>query len=306
MSKSEFAITRDLFTAYTGYNKPLSFAEWLEVADDCKAAVLYCQFYEQITLAWYKLVSVYSSDADGVAEVLQYLQKNVQTIKDDPKRFSPSYIYKVAYNCLYCLCRDPNRYKAIYENEMSNLVPGPDGDYLDLFDTVANVNIFDDARVNEAKAAIWKLVDEEINRRESIQPGSGKDFAIVVSELIGDRQDFTGYYHSFDFKPADDVEYKVYKKSEETSLSNAVARAEAIKAKYGADLQSDIVATVKERNGKQFVKLEYSVKEERTYKGAQNFTERECNSVDDEVRASIISVLEVMLQPYKAILCESL
>ena len=107
--KNDFYVTRDLFREYVRYTNPLSYSEWCNIPDDNKAAVLYLQFFDQITLAWYKMKSVYSVEADGVGEVLQYLQKNVDKIRNDEKRFTPAYIYKVCSNCLYCLCRDPNR-----------------------------------------------------------------------------------------------------------------------------------------------------------------------------------------------------
>lgn len=184
---NEFYNTRNLFVEYTGYTGPLSYEEWLAVPDDHKAAVLFCQFFDVITLAWYKAASVYSEEADGVAEVLQYLQKAVDggkkknpaiMIKGNPKRFTPNYIYRISYNCLYCLCRDPNQHKRRYENECSNIVMCGE-DELDLFDTVVDINgdieLSDDAR----REKFWDII-------ESV----GDDAVTVVCKLLGEDLDW--------------------------------------------------------------------------------------------------------------------
>ena len=178
-TKNEFYVTRDLFREYTHFNKPLTYVEWMEVPDDSKAAVLYLQFFEQITLAWYKMKSVYSVEADGVAEVLQYLQKNVEKIKNDEKRFTPAYIYRVCSNCLYCLCRDPNRYKRAYENECSNIIRYGDED-LDLFDTVVkSEDLHETFSKDVIKEAFWELLKD-----------CDRDTQVVIAKLIGGDVDF--------------------------------------------------------------------------------------------------------------------
>ena len=130
-----FYSTRDLFRNHINYTAPLSYEEWLATADDNKAAVLYVQFFDQITLAWYKVKSFYTLEEDAVSTVLQYLMKNVPIIEKDSKRFKASYIYRVAYNCLYCICHDYQTDKTRWEMECSNIVEVGD-DVLDLFDTV--------------------------------------------------------------------------------------------------------------------------------------------------------------------------
>lgn len=177
---SEFEVTRRMFRDYTGYSKPLSFSEWNALSSDYKAAVLYCQFYEQITLAWYKLKSVYSVEADGVAEVMQYLQKNVPIIEEQSTRFTSAYIYKVCYNCLYCLCRDPNRYKRAYENECSAYLDH-DGEELCLFDLVPDNGdmLFASSRSPSVREEIWAIVNS-----------LGVDAQIVVADLIDDLTDY--------------------------------------------------------------------------------------------------------------------
>ena len=53
MYYNPFTETKNLFAQYLEYDRPLDFDQWAQVADDQKAAVLYLQFYDQITLAWY-------------------------------------------------------------------------------------------------------------------------------------------------------------------------------------------------------------------------------------------------------------
>lgn len=178
-TKNDFYVTRDLFIEYTHYTKPLTYYEWLELPDDSKAAVLYVQFFSQVTLAWYKMKSVYSVEADGVAEVLQYLQKNVEKIKNDEARFKPAYIYKVCKNCLYCLCRDPNRYKRVYQNECSNIIRYGEED-LDLFDTVVETEDLHEVFSQDIiKEAFWDLIKD-----------CDRETKVVIAKLIGGDVDF--------------------------------------------------------------------------------------------------------------------
>lgn len=150
-----FSETRNLFISGTGYTRPLSYEEWLIVPQEHKAAVLFVQFYEQITLAWYKTKSFFVLEEDGVSTMLQYLVKNVPIIEKDPKRFKPSYIYKVAYNCLYCISHDIKRDIERFENEVSNIVYCGE-DQLDLFDTVvSNSDIYDEISREE----FWRVIE---------------------------------------------------------------------------------------------------------------------------------------------------
>lgn len=180
MTNNEFAITRNIFAEHINYQKPMSFEEWMDTSDDLKAAVLFVQFYEQITLAWFKLVSVYATEQDGVAEVLQYLMKNVDIIKNNPNRFTPNYIYTVAYNCLFCLCRRNGRSQKIYDNEcVASNIPGYDEEH-DVFDTVPSDGGFEDSEIDKQREAFWSLIESK-----------GRDTIVVVAELLGDTVDWT-------------------------------------------------------------------------------------------------------------------
>ena len=173
-----FYTTRNFYRDYINYENPLSYDEWLAIADDNKAAVLYVQFYDQITLAWQKVKSFYTLEEDGVSTMMDYLIKNVELIKADKKRFSPRYIYRVAFNCLYCICHDLLRPRQTFENECSNLISCGE-DTLDLFDLAA-ANDDDDISItlmsSKEDENFWKLFED-----------TDVDTQTVISRLIGEE-----------------------------------------------------------------------------------------------------------------------
>lgn len=183
---TQFQQTKIRFREFANYERPLTYDEWMDAPDECKAAILYVQFYDQITLAWMKTKDVYTDINDGVSEILQYLNKNVEKIKADGKRFTPNYIYRVAFNCLSCLSwNDPelNHRCRTYHNEVSNIV-GYGEDELDLFDTIVDERSetgseFDfegnhSYLVNATK--FWDIVES-----------MGKKTKLVVAKLLGEK-----------------------------------------------------------------------------------------------------------------------
>lgn len=174
MYYNPFTETKNLFAQYLEYDRPLDFDQWAQVADDQKAAVLYLQFYDQITLAWYKADSLNrGSEEDAVSTVLQYLQKNVPIILATPKKFTPNYIYRVAYNCLYCICHDIKRDKERFAFEVRSTVPTGDGNELDLCDLVPDHD--EDITITKLKEYFWANIDD-----------LGEEAHAVVSKLIGE------------------------------------------------------------------------------------------------------------------------
>ena len=191
-----FFDTRSRFIEYTDYTEPLTFEEWRLKPDELKAGLLFVQFYNEITLAWDKADSRdFGDDAEGVTTILQYLQKQVSHVqyyrKDDitkkagvefrrnnpggyitivhhyieenPSKFSSSYIYKIAYNCLYCICgHDRKRDKDKMENEISNIIDN-DGTEGDLFDTVIDWSKSAESIVLqlEFEKQFWDIVEGE-------------------------------------------------------------------------------------------------------------------------------------------------
>ena len=159
---NEFYETRNLFRTAVGYNRPLSYDEWSAVADDHKVAVLYCQYFDQIVMAWYKSKSFYASEEEGVETVIQYLMKNVPIIQDNSSRYKASYIYRVAYNCLYCISHDRMIDKQRFSMEVSNVVASDSGDDLDLFDLAEDVcsdHEFDVDR-NMLSKKFWQMMED--------------------------------------------------------------------------------------------------------------------------------------------------
>lgn len=191
-----FYDTKQLFIEYTQYAHSLTYDEWLSEPDDHKAALLFIQFYSEITLAWEKADSIgFGDDMEGVTTILQYLEKHVNhleyylkdnptkkanaeyrrqhpdgyitinrhMIAEDPKKFSGAYIYRVAYNCLYCICgHDRQCDKDRIANEVSNTAV-VDGVEFDLYDTVVDwdksVDVVADRLHFEAE--FWAVVESE-------------------------------------------------------------------------------------------------------------------------------------------------
>lgn len=133
--QSSFYKTKNSFQAFCQCEFPLSYTEWCNLRSDYKVAALYVQFFDQITLAWYKCRSYYTEEEDGVSIVLQYLNKNVPIIEKDEHRFRSNYIYRVAYNCMYCICHDVKRDKDRWNYQISNIQESSEGEF-DLFDTL--------------------------------------------------------------------------------------------------------------------------------------------------------------------------
>ena len=150
--------TVKLFRDATGLkvNEPLTYSEWLTLPDSIKSAALYVMFFDQITLAHYKSRSFYSLEEDNVSIVCQYLEKNVPIIIQNPRRYSPKYIYQIAYNCMYCQSRDIKRDLLRYENEVGNITIKDDTEY-DMFDFISDSRTIDGMISNED---FWTIVEK--------------------------------------------------------------------------------------------------------------------------------------------------
>jgi len=144
--RNQFQLTYDMFhsqlTSIYDFQK-IEYIDWVGIDDDLKAAALYVVFFDQVQLAWYRLKTPCAVEEDCVSEVLLYLQKNVDKIKSDSRRYTPGYVYRVCYNCIYCKSVDIAKAKtgvnAYYNNTVPNIVK-VDSDELDLFDTIVSTD----------------------------------------------------------------------------------------------------------------------------------------------------------------------
>lgn len=171
MKTREFTVTKNLFADYTGYTKPLSYAEWMDIPQSHKLAVLFCQFFSQITLAWSKNECAHITEQDGVETVLQYLNKNVKIIMNHRERFNAAYIYTVCYNCLNSLYVDVKRTRIYNHEHLLDITAEYEEDYLDMFSRETD---FDAIDREEQKKLLWSVIESK-----------GRDAVAVVSELTG-------------------------------------------------------------------------------------------------------------------------
>ena len=178
-STTPFGATFKMFRDHINYTDPLSYDEWLASADDLKAAILYVQFFEQISLAWYKLKTDAAIEEECVEEVIQYLLKNVPIIEANESKFSPRYIYRICYNCIYCKSIDPYKGQTAKTSWYNNTT----SQYLDCGDSVIDLcdnKPSEDAAVEDvlSRENFWKLIED-----------MGEDTLSLVSKLLGDGFD---------------------------------------------------------------------------------------------------------------------
>lgn len=155
MGKNQFQETKDRFMAATSFVRyPLTYDEWMSLVDELKAAALFVNFYAQIIVAWQKWDrTCYLEEEDAVGTVIQYIVKNVDKIKDDRKRYTPNYIYTVAYNALTGFCRVAGR-QWYYTTFMSNTFDLDDGEH-DMFDIIEDtVDCFRSSRFRKVISAM--------------------------------------------------------------------------------------------------------------------------------------------------------
>lgn len=158
-SNYQFIETYDMFMEYLGYPQDVSYEEWKRVDADDKAALLFVNFFEAVTQAWYNAVTqykiVYVTQDDGVSTILQYLMKNVAKIDADENRYTYQYIYRVCYNCLASFCGTQGTARQRCSNEISNEYT--DGDIIvNLWDLVPSED--EDIETKKTKEAIWNVI----------------------------------------------------------------------------------------------------------------------------------------------------
>lgn len=151
--QSQFVDTYRCLSSQLNYDgNPLTYKAWLRKKDNVKCAYLYLNFYSAVLSAWRKKkVFDYIDEAEAVSFCLKYLQKNVDKIKRDEARYTPSYVYTVCVNCMAILhFRKCSRERA--ERECSSIVV-KGNDQIDLLDFVS------DSVVTKE----YEVVDREVN-----------------------------------------------------------------------------------------------------------------------------------------------
>lgn len=159
----EFQEAKKRYEAAIGITAPITFEEWFALPDSHKAAALFINFYEQITLAWTKAKSDFTEDEDGLSIVMQYLMKNVPIIESNPKKYASSYIYKIAYNSMGCLRRaksDISRHKEVISEWYTNETIGE----ASLFDLIGSDMLAD--KLHIAADILYQLYEEVLDTDE--------------------------------------------------------------------------------------------------------------------------------------------
>ena len=164
LNYSPFISTKQMFRDHlVGYSYPLTYETWVEADEEDKAALLYVNFYSQITLAYANVVTKYNADyiiaEDAVSNVLGVLIKNSTILtekKDGDKRFTQGYFYSVCWGCIFSMVRSIATQKR-NEHEICNEVEDSDNEVsVNLFDLAPSVD--DTYEVRQAKEAVWDII----------------------------------------------------------------------------------------------------------------------------------------------------
>ena len=155
----QFSQTYSMFCDYLPVFKDIPYSTWVSSDDEYKAAMLYTNFFKEITLAWCNAVVsrgiVFITQEDGVSTVLQYLMKNVPLIKVEEDRYTKEYIYRVCYNCLLSLWTTRGAEQQRSSAEISNEYTEADVE-VNLFDLVPSTD--EDLETQQTKEAIWNII----------------------------------------------------------------------------------------------------------------------------------------------------
>lgn len=136
-----FFDTLIMFKKYIGKIEPLTYEQWLTLSDSHKIASLYVHFYDVIIKAYQANCSKYATEEECVSRLLQYLNRNVSHITNDPERFNSAYIYTVSANSISTLThssRVSKNLKFYYDNVVSNNAYNSEGLPVDLYDTISD------------------------------------------------------------------------------------------------------------------------------------------------------------------------
>ena len=117
MKLTEFVKTKKLFEEATPDIKyPLSYAEWIQLPEKYKASALYVTFYQQIITAAGKTHNPNTSETDIISYINMVLVQKLDDIKNDPKKYTPAFIYTLARNAAVDVTRLKSNF-SIFTNE---------------------------------------------------------------------------------------------------------------------------------------------------------------------------------------------
>lgn len=157
MAGIEFTKTRNNFREATNCDYPLSYEEWMALPEDKKVAALFVNFFDTITLAWYKAQAEYIEENDGISLLMQYLLKNIPILKENPKKYNEKYIYSVSWNSMASLRRVKSAQDR-YNLTTSQYATTADGDdEYDLFNTIPDDS--DITEGDEVQKAVNGIMD---------------------------------------------------------------------------------------------------------------------------------------------------
>ena len=284
-SSNQFYVTRDLFREYIHYDGPLSYEDWCNLPQDHKAAALYVEFFDTITFVWYKIKASYSTEEDGVAEVLQYLDKNVPLIEANPTKYHEKYIYRVCFNCLDCLCQDPiNKYRRWYENECSNLMSKSDGsdEMIDIFDYTAETpDLLRESKIDAIREHFWDVVDS-----------LGVDAQAVVAELIGGDVKVDSKRKCWD---RDSYQQRLH---DSWNLEIEVPEVTNYPEKYDTEYKRNKYRAQQKREYIRREKEKFMTK--KAPRGYDIYKDTDFNDISEEQKAVILTLLRTHLEKFKS------
>lgn len=159
--------------------------EWMLISDDLKAAALYVQFYDTLTLAWIKTQKPFIDEEVAVSTLMQYLIKNVEIIKQNRNRFTPNYLYKVAFNAFYPLGRikrDIDRFNC--ERSLYEYVP----EFKSQCDEDADNNYYWDSLYVCKAVTEDVIMDSDVSAIWTIIESCDEETKKVIESLIGGRK----------------------------------------------------------------------------------------------------------------------
>lgn len=240
---NQFKQTRDMFASATGMTESISYEEWATLPTDLKAAALFVNFYDQITLAWYKTKGEHTYEEDGVDEAMHICSKlcGLSTKQNDVMKaacgcaitaatFKPAYMFNAIRNAFSSLNYERKSTRSQYQHPDDEITVqgqyfvGSTGDEEDIFACFSNGETMQEGF---ERKEFWAVIENlDIKAQDAIEKLMDLDDKIRVA-----RNELT---------KASAAMLKV--NPEDT---DAYAKAEKRKADRAADLEKRLTAREK-------------------------------------------------------------